>query len=191
MTWPGTYNLVADMVFNQFGALRRVQKHYASMQRWLHYMSSRYEQNGIMTKDKYGDWCVPPESPLLIHSKDSLRTTDGALIATAYYYHLLTLMQKFAGLLHQPDTFAKHATTTKTVFNKHFLNIDHYSNNSITTNLLPLCFGIAPENDRPAIIKNLVQKIAANDNHISTCVIATQWLMRGLTELHDPDLATQ
>jgi len=191
MTWPGTYILVADMLYNQFGDLRPIQKHYASMQRWLHYMSAKYEHDGILTKDKYGDWCVPPESLQLIHSKDSLRNTDGTLIATAYYYHLLTLMQKFAGLLHQPDTFAKHAAVAKNTFNKRFLETGHYSNNSVTANLLPLCFGITPQNERTAIIRQLVQKIAANDNHISTGVIGTQWLMRGLTEFGHADLATQ
>ena len=191
MTWPGTYILVADMLYNQFGDLRPIQKHYASMQRWLHYMSSKYEHEGLITKDKYGDWCVPPESPQLIHSKDSLRNTDGTLIATAYYYHLLTLMQKFATLLHQPDTFSKHAATARAAFNNRFLNDNHYSNNSVTSNLLPLFFGITPEQDRTVVIQHLIEKIAQNNNHISTGVIGTQWLMRGLTEYGHPDLAEQ
>ena len=191
MTWPGTYILVADMLYNQFGDLKPIQKHYASMQRWLHYMSSKYEQDGILTKDKYGDWCVPPETPQLIHSRDSLRTTDGALIATAYYYHLLTLMQKFAALLHQPDTFAKQASMAKAAFNKRFLGSGHYSNNSVTANLLPLCFGLTPESERAAVIQHLLEKIGANGDHISTGVIGTQWLMRGLTKLGQADLATR
>lgn len=27
----------------------------------------------IITKDKYGDWCVPPESLEMIHSQDPAR----------------------------------------------------------------------------------------------------------------------
>jgi alpha-L-rhamnosidase len=191
MTWPGTYILVADMLYRQFGDLRPIQKHYASMQRWLHYMSAKYEHDGLMTKDKYGDWCVPPESPQLIHSKDSLRSTDGTLIATAYYYHLLTLMQQFSALLHKPDTFAKHALTAKTAFIKQFWNENHYANNSVTSNLLPICFGITPEKERAMVVQQLVEKIAQNKDHISTGVIGTQWLMRGLTELQQADLATR
>ncbi|HEY4108820.1 glycoside hydrolase family 78 protein [Puia sp.] len=191
MTWPGTYILIADMLYNQFGDSRPIQKHYASMQRWLHYMSARYEHDGIMTKDKYGDWCVPPESPHLIHSKDSLRNTDGTLIATAYYYHLLTLMEKFAGLLHQPDTFSKHAAAARTAFNKQFLKPGHYSNNSVTANLLPLTFGITPDQQRAAIVRQLINRIGQDNDHISTGVIGTQWLMRGLTEFDHPDLALQ
>ena len=189
MTWPGTYLLIADMLYTQFGDAKPIQQHYASMKKWLDYMGGKYERNGIMTKDKYGDWCVPPESPQLIHSKDSLRTTDGQLIATAYYYHFLTLMAKFSAILHQPDVFSNKAAEVKKAFNKRFLDTDHYSNNSVTANLLPLYFDIAPEKARPAILQQLLDRIAQNHDHISTGVIGTQWLMRGLTRFGQPDLA--
>jgi alpha-L-rhamnosidase len=92
MTWPGTYILIADMLYNQFADKAPIEKHYASMKKWLTYMRTKYVKEDLMTKDKYGDWCVPPESPELIHTKDSSRNTDGVLIATAYYYHLVDLM---------------------------------------------------------------------------------------------------
>nr|MBB6148610.1 hypothetical protein [Mucilaginibacter sp. SP1R1] len=82
VTWPGTYILVADMLYNQFANKEPIEKHYASMKKWMDYMRSRYMKGYIITKDKYGDWCVPPESPELIHSRDSSRNTDGQLIAT-------------------------------------------------------------------------------------------------------------
>ena len=40
-----------------------------------------YLKNGLMPRDTYGDWCVPPESPELIHSNDPSRKTDGACSA--------------------------------------------------------------------------------------------------------------
>ena len=52
----------------------------------------------ILTKDKYGDWCLPPESLELIHSRDPERKTDGSLIATAYYLKMLQLMHRFASV---------------------------------------------------------------------------------------------
>jgi alpha-L-rhamnosidase len=64
------------------------------MKKWLATCVKFHEGLHPETKDKYGDWCVPPESPELIHSKDTLRTTDGQLIATAYYYHLLGIDAK-------------------------------------------------------------------------------------------------
>ncbi len=191
ITWPGTYILIANMLYTQFGDTAPIRRHYASMKKWLAYMAEKYERDGIMTKDKYGDWCVPPESPELIHSRDSLRTTDGQLIASAYYYHLLTLMTNFAVLIHQPDVFTAKAKIVKAAFNKKFLHAGCYSNNSVTANLLPLYFGMVPEESRAAVLTHLIEKIAQNNNHISTGVIGTQWLMRGLSEFGHPDLAWQ
>ena len=195
MTWPGAYILIADMLYNQFGNLCPIERHYSSMKKWLLYMSGKYEKEGLMTKDKYGDWCVPPESPELIHSRDSSRNTDGQLIATAYYYHLLGLMQGFAGLLRLPadsSGFAATAAKVKDAFNRRYLDraTGAYSNNTVTANLLPLYFEMVPDAYRDRVFNHIVDKIERDNNgHISTGVIGTQWLMRGLTDHGRPDLA--
>ena len=59
-------------------------------------MEENYLQNDLMDKDKYGDWCVPPESLELIRSKDPARMTDGEVLSSAFYYQLLGIMKKFA-----------------------------------------------------------------------------------------------
>jgi alpha-L-rhamnosidase len=194
MTWPGTYILVNDMLYNQFGDKVTFEKHYASMKKWLTYMRQKYVKNDLMTKDKYGDWCVPPESPELIHSKDSSRNTSGELIATAYYYHLMTLMQRFAMIMNKPrdvNEFAALELKAKNAFNHKFLNRKtwKYDNNTVTANLLPLYFGMVPKGHEQLVFNNIVNKIREADTHISTGVIGTQWLMRGLTNFGRPDLA--
>jgi alpha-L-rhamnosidase len=194
MTWPGTYILVADMLYRQFADKAPIEKHYASMKKWMDYMRVKYMKDYILTKDKYGDWCVPPESPELIHAKDSSLYTDGQLIATAYYYHLSGLMQKFAGMLHKSADARFFATIKQAVgkaFNDKYFNenTSKYSNNTVTANLLPLYFCIAPAANKQAVFKNIIAKINEANDHISTGVIGTQWLMRGLTEFGRPDLA--
>lgn len=197
MTWPGTYLLIANTLYEQFGDVQSIRKHYPSMKKWMEYMRSKYLVNNIMTKDKYGDWCVPPESKELIHAKDSSRLTSGTLIATAYYYHLLTLMQHFAGLVHEDKdakAFADLSVKVKTAFNQRFLSNQHdnsstvkyYDNNTVTANLLPLSFNMVPVADRKEIFEQIVRK---SDGHISTGMIGIQWLMRGLTDNGRPDLA--
>lgn len=195
MTWPGTYILIADMLYNQFADKEPIEKHYPSMKKWLGYMNKQYGKSGLMTKDKYGDWCVPPESPELIHSRDSSRNTNGELIATAYYYRMLILMQRFAKLLNKPtdaQQFASLASQTKNAFNQKFFDkkTSIYDNNTVTANLLPLYFGMVPAGDEKAVFANIVTKITVDaKEHISTGVVGTQWLMRGLTDFGRPDIA--
>ncbi len=195
MTWPGTYLIVADMLYRQYSDAKAIKMHYPSMKRWLIYMKERYMENYIMTKDSYGDWCVPPESPELIHTRDSSRITDKKLIATAYYYYFLKLMQRFAGIIgakQDTEHFNELAEKIKNAFNQNYFNEKtfRYSNNTVTANILPLAFGIVPEKHAENVFKNIIEKIVReNNNHISTGVIGTQWLMHTLSQYGRSDVA--
>lgn len=195
VTWPGTYLLVARMLFHQYGDAEPIRKHYASMKKWMEYMRVHYLKDNILTKDKYGDWCVPPESLELIRSRDSLRNTNGALIATAYYYQFLGYMKEFAQLAgHAADSteYNELAGRIRVAFNQKFFDAAgrKYDNNTITANLLPLQFGLVEEEYRDAVFANIVQRITGQDNyHISTGVIGTQWLMRMLSRMGRADIA--
>lgn len=195
VTWPAAFITITNHLYNQYGDMRPIEKHYAAMKKWMHYMEGKYMKEYIMTKDKYADWCVPPENLQLIHAKDSSRLTDGKLIATAYYYKLLSYMQRFAGLLNNKEdaqAFEALAGKIKTAFQQKFYDpkLKQYSNNTVTANLLPLYFGITPDSVKQTIAEKIRHKIhVENHGHISTGLIGTQYLMRGLTEIGQNELA--
>ncbi len=195
VTWPAAFITISNNLYNQFGDSKPIEKNYAAMKKWMLYMKEKYLVLDIMTKDKYGDWCVPPENLHLIHAKDSSRLTDGKLIATAYYFKLLGYMQRFAKMTgNDADAkdYAVWADNIKAAFQKTFYNPQqyYYSNNTITANLLPLYFGICPDSLKQKVFENIYQKIHVESNdHISTGLIGTQFLMRGLTEYDNTNLA--
>lgn len=196
VTWPGTYITVADMLYQQFADKKVIEKHYPSMKKWVVYMEKNYLVKDLMTKDKYGDWCVPPESLELIHSKDSARTTNGELIASAFYYHLLQKMKKFATINNSGKEDIQYYDTLsqkiKTAFNAKFFNskTNNYANNTVTANLLPLTFGMVPENLEDKVFENITHEVEVTyKGHISTGVIGTQFLMRTLSQFGRPDLS--
>ena len=195
ITWPGVYILVADMLYKQYGNTQAIRKHYPSMKKWMYYMKSKFMKDNLIGKDKYGDWCVPPESLELIHAKDSTLNTSGELIATAYYFHLLDLMQNFAAVSGSPedvDSFKNLAANIKTAFNNKFYNASkkYYANNSITSNLLPIYFGLTPDHLKDAVFNQVYNKIKIDNHmHISTGVIGTQWLLRTLSQFKRSDIA--
>ena len=195
VTWPATYLLVADMLYTQYGNKESIINHYASMKKWMDYMKDNYMKDYIITKDKYGDWCVPPESLELIHSKDPARKTDGALIATAYYYKLLQLMQKFAFISNNKQDIQEYVILSENIkkaFNDKFYETKErfYGNNTVTANILPLAFGLVEKENEDAVFKQVIYKISVLDKlHISTGVIGTQWLMRELTKRGCADIA--
>jgi alpha-L-rhamnosidase len=195
MTWPAAYITITNMLYNQYGDMQPVTGHYDSMKKWLDYMRRRYMVDFILIKDKYGDWCAPPESPDVIHTKDTARITDGKLIATAYYYYMLHLMKKFAeisGITGDIQEYDNLAEKIRDAFNNEFLDKEnqYYSNNTVTANLLPLYFGMIPEKYREGVFNNMVNVILEkNKGHISTGMVGVQWLMRGLTENGRADIA--
>lgn len=195
MTWPGAYIIIANMLYDQFGDPAPIAKHYFSMKKWMNYMKEKYMVDNIMTKDNFGDWCMPPEAPELIHSKDPSRITDAAVLGSTFYYYLSNLMARFAtltGNLQDAEDFQKQAVAVKEAFNKKYFNAEagYYSNNTVTANILSLRFGMVPEQHKEAVFHNIVEKTLKDFNgHISTGLVGVQQLMRGLSDYGRIDLA--
>ena len=125
MTWPAALPMGCDLLWEQFGDLQPIRDSYASIVKWMNYMRETYgDADGIITKDRYGDWCMPPESLELVHSADPDRITDGALISTAYYVKIARLLAKFArlqGLRREARHWDAEADRTAAAFNARFL----------------------------------------------------------------------
>ncbi|GAG90750.1 unnamed protein product [marine sediment metagenome] len=67
VTWPSAYIIIPGWFHEQYADTHILEAHYSSMKKWIDFMSS-FLEDYIMPRDRYGDWCVPPESPHLIHS---------------------------------------------------------------------------------------------------------------------------
>lgn len=195
MTWPAVLLMSANMLYNQRGDVLPIQEHYQAMKKWLTYMESHFMKDYIMTRDVYGDWCVPPESPELIHSKDPSRKTDGQLLATSYHYYFLQLMSKFAMLCNHPEDvndFELLAQHVKKAYNNKFLNREkgNYDNNTITANLVSLMLGLVPEDFQRQVFQNIAKKTEIEYNgHVGVGLIGIQFLMRCLETYGRSDLA--
>lgn len=210
ITWPAALPFSMEMQYDQFGDRSAISRYYPAVKKWMDHMSYQYEKGGLMPRDKYGDWCVPPEDIKMIHSRDPKRVTDGTLIATAYYYHLNLKMQRFANILGKTsdaEAFAKKAAEVKEAFNRKFLTVrkntheayggllypdsTYYGNNTCTANLLPLAFGMIDDPYvKGEVEKNILKNIITdNKGKISCGVIGVQWLMHGLTDMGRGDVA--
>jgi alpha-L-rhamnosidase len=194
VTWPGSYIIIPGMLFEQYADKRILEKHYSSQKLWIDFMSG-YLKDYIMPRDQYGDWCVPPESQELIHSKDPKRKTAKEVIGTTYFYHELGLMARYATILGKTDDakqFRELADKMKQTFNEKFFNkqTNQYSNGSQTSSVLPLAFGMVPKGHRQQVFDKLIEKIMIESNgHIGTGLIGGQWLMRVLSDNGRPDVA--
>jgi alpha-L-rhamnosidase len=195
MTWPGAMVTVTHMLYTRFGDMEPIRQHYAAWKKWMLHMKNDYMREGLMHRDTYGDWCMPPESLELIHSSDPTRITDATVISTPFYCYLCGKMAKFAELLGFEDDvtfFQKEITTTTIAFNDKYFNrvTGVYANNTVTANILPLWFGMVPKGLENKVLESIVDKTMNEcGGHVSTGVIGIQQLMRCLTEYGRGDLA--
>lgn len=195
VTWPAAYFYAANMLYHQYGDNTPIIKHYVSMKHYLQRIQQVSMQNYILTKDTYGDWCMPPERQDLIHSQDPARKTAGPVLSTTMYYSLLNLMADFASVSgNQQDIpeFKNMAAKIKEAYNNKYFNADSakYDNNTVTANILSLRLGLVPEGYEQKVFDNVVKKTEVDFNgHVSTGVLGIQQLMRGLTQFGNVDLA--
>jgi alpha-L-rhamnosidase len=193
VVWPSSSVIIPEMLREQFGDQRIVARHYDCMKRWMDYMSG-FMTDGIISRDSYGDWCVPPEDLTQIHSSDPARITDKTLLATSYFYHDFTLMEQYATMLGKADdarAFHEQAEKIKAAFNQKFLDRDRgqYSNGTQTSCVLPLAFGLVPDEFRARVFQHLVNNIEnVTHGHVGTGLVGGQYLCRVLSDNGRPDL---
>jgi len=194
LTWPGTIIFVHGMLYEQYGDKRVLARGYPAMKKWMDYEKT-FVKDGLISKDQYADWCVPPEDPKLIHSKDLARVTDKTLIASSYYYQFLRTMSRYARILDRPTDaadFDKQADQIRDTFQRRFFKLESsmYDNGTQTSSILPLYFGMIPADFRPAVVETLVRNIEQKSNgHVGTGLVGAQWLMRTLSDAGYADLA--
>ena len=194
MTWPGTILLITDMVYHQTGDINAIRDNYPAMKKWLAYMKDRYMKDYILTKDSYGDWCMPPITIEAGRGKSADKKYPSELISTAYYYHFTQLMMQFSKVIGKDEdreAFALLGENIKLAFNQKFYNDKgYYGTNLLTDNIIPVYFGMVPANQVEKVFKNITYTIeVANNGHLSNGLVGVQWLMRCLNDYGRPDLA--
>jgi alpha-L-rhamnosidase len=195
VTWPSTLIFVPGMLYDQYGDKRVLAAAYPAMRKWLDHERT-FVTDGIIGKDMYADWCVPPEDPKLIHSQDAARVTSPTLIATAFYYHLLRKVAAYARILDRPAEesaqMEAEAAKVKDAFQARFYKpvTSVYDNATQTSSILPLFFDMAPEDAHSSLMASLARNIEeVTHGHVGTGLIGAQFLMRTLSDNGRSDLA--
>lgn len=194
MTWPGAMLLVTEMLYKQTGDVSAVQDNYPAMKKWLAYMQDRYMKDYILTKDSYGDWCMPPITIEFGRGKSADKKYPSELISTAYYYHFTQLMIQFAKAIGKDEDVATYqllGDKIKDAFNQKYYNDKgYYATNALTDNVIPLYFGMVPKDKVEQVFKNITYTVeVTNKGHLSNGLVGIQWLMRCLNDYGRPDLA--
>ena len=125
-----------------------------------------------------------------------LGATSLPLIGTAYCYLNVKLMARTAQRLGKTED-EKHYTQTlprriRDGFNQRLFNPQtaQYESATQASYVLPLAFGLVPDESRPRVIQNLVDDIMVQHHGYTTVgLLGMQWLMEVLTDTGHADVA--
>jgi alpha-L-rhamnosidase len=189
--WSSSFVSITWDLYQYYGDERALAQNYDALKLWLdHYAEDIATTGGVYTGFSYGDWLSPAGA----------NPPEGtSLVATAYLYQGAETMRRIASALgHDADAerFGALAAEIFASFNEAFYDDDagaYFDDPSAgyrqTSNLLPLRFGLVPDELRDTVLDNLVRDIEDRDDHLNTGAIGTKELLPVLTENGYADLA--
>lgn len=203
--WNSVYIFAVQELADTYGMGYLISEYYDSLKALADLDIARIRANNWLWDDVavLGDWV----SPLGIeNSPYNENPAEGsALIATAFVYQMLGTMSGYAealGKTQDKETFESARENILAAFNAEYLKEGYYDTNywneslaynrtryRQTSNLLPLAFGMVPEESVEAVVKNLVDDIVSKDYHLDTGVIGTKYILPVLCDYGYSDVA--
>lgn len=179
--WGGMIVYQPWKLYQYYGDQRILADSYPAMKRYLDYLGS-IARNHIITWG-LGDWLEVAADP-----SGRPTTTPVPLTSTCAYYLYATITAHTAELLHLPDEREQYRSLAErilTAFNSQFLDpaTGKYAGGSQACQILPLHFGLVPNDIRPLAKQRLVEAIANAGGHVSTGFVATPFLLTALSDV--------
>ena len=179
--WGSAMALVPWGAYQRYGDTKILQDNYDAMSRYVAYLGSRANADGIIDYG-LGDWYdIGPGDP------GFSKLTSKALTATAIYYRDIVVMERTASVLGKAadvETFTAAARRTRDAFMAKIPD----RGASQTACAMPLALDLAEAEHRKAFLNQLIADIRRRDNHISAGDIGFHFVVTALAEAGRSDV---
>lgn len=189
-----SYLLVPYFIYQHFGDIRPLKKHYKGLCGWTDYLL-RNSKAGIGFYSFYGDWAGPIEGGF---HKDSAVSfiTPGEFMSSGFNYYNCQLMEEISAFIGEEEKASHYgklkeeigAEMVKTYWNAETAN---FATASQGANVFALHLGIVPAGQEARVVENVVADIRKNDNHLTTGNLATKYIIEVLTKYGRIDVAME
>jgi len=195
--WDAAAVLLPWWTYRYCGDAALLAEQYDGMKRLVRFLG-RHAEDGVV-EEGLGDWLAPGPGPG--DGEPRPFPPEGpALTSSAYYYRLAEVVGAAADALGREDdaaAFSGLAARISDAINRRFLDADAgvYATGEAdeyrqTSNVVPLAFGVVPDEHREAVVDALVADVRdVHDGHPNTGILGTKHLLPVLTEAGHVDLA--
>ncbi|HEV2494073.1 MAG TPA: family 78 glycoside hydrolase catalytic domain [Terriglobia bacterium] len=179
--WGAAYPLICWYMWQQYGDRRVLEENYEDLRKYVEFLRNRAPDN-VLRFNFNGDWIATVETP-------------GEVISDAYYYYDVTVLEGIAKVLGKTadaQAYLQLAHQIKDAFNRSFFDAKTatYGGGTQTANAMALFLGLVPEEDRGNVSFYLERDLLDHhNNHLTTGIIGTKYLMPALTDTGRSDMA--
>lgn len=204
--WNSIFVFGVKNLQDYFGTNEYTKRQYDVMRKFALQDIDQIKDNGWVWGDtELADWVSPmggtdPNVPY-----DEQSSEGSGIVATGYVYKVLDVMAEFADQLGKAEDSAVYRgamTKIYTAFNDKFYKPDRKIYETMvwnqlgsrtkyrqTSNLVPLAFGLVPEDMVEDVVSNLVKNIEEKNNHLDTGCVGTRLILPVLCDHGYADLA--
>lgn len=201
--WNTIFVFGTEALVNFFGNKEYAEKLYPDLRQFaMNDIAELESLGGTWGTRGLSDWVAPVNEE---NAEVDPNPSEGAEICcTAYIYAMLKSMARISDILGKGDAeeYLSAAKKIRLAFNEKFYNAEkgiyettHWNQKGNrrkyrqTSNLLPLSFGMVDEENREAVIKNLIDDIVSHDYHLDTGCTGTKHLLPVLFNTGHADVA--
>jgi alpha-L-rhamnosidase len=187
--WGDAGVILPWTLFRKYADTAVIDENWDAMERWLAWIGANNPDHIWRNKRgvDYGDWlavdAIKPGDP----------TSPKDLIGTAFWAYDAALMAEMAtatGRAQEAATYAALRETIGKAFVQEFVRPDAgVGNDSQTSHVLALRFGLVPEPLRAASVERLAADIAARGGKLSTGFLGTPYILDALADNGREDVA--
>ena len=187
--WADAVTGIPWHLYVSFGDKGILEENYPAMKKWIDYIHKVSQDGTIFNVGfHFGDWVA-----LDAEEGSYYGATPTDLIATAFYAYSVDILAKTAALLGEENDAEKYAGLRKDIekaYSKEFFTPNgRLVARTQTAHILSLAFNLTPPNYKERTINDLVELIAAHNNHLNTGFLGTPYLCHALADNGRADLA--
>lgn len=192
--WADAATVIPWTVYMAFADRTLLSQQYANMKLWVDYIrkvdQERCGGRYLWTDGfQFADWLALDN----FHKDSCFGATDSDLVASAYYYYSVSLTAKAAETLQKTQDAAYYADLAekiKTAFlNEFYTRTGRLAQQTQTALALVLWLDLIPEGARQRQIDALMERLEAENMHLTTGFVGTPLLCPVLTENGHPEAA--
>jgi alpha-L-rhamnosidase len=179
--WGTAYPLICWYMWQQYGDRRILEENYEGLKKYVEFLRRRAPDN-VLRFNLNGDWVATVETP-------------GAIISDAYYFYDVTILASIAKVLGKSadeQAYSQLAGQIKYAFNANFFDpkTSEYGGGTQTAQAMALFLGLVPEKEIGSVSFYLERDLLDHhNNHLTTGIIGTKYLMSALTLTGRSDMA--